>query len=69
MAADRVVREILLRATVLQDQPAMGRPGRIVGTRELILADSGYILAYRVGEQHVDVLTILHGRQQWPEQL
>jgi len=32
---------------LLADHPAMGRPGRIAGTRELVIVRYPYIVAYR----------------------
>ncbi len=68
-AAARVVSRIVTAVDALADRPAMGRPGRIKTTRELVLADVPYIIAYRVTERHVDILTVMHSAQQWPETL
>jgi plasmid stabilization system protein ParE len=53
----------------LAEHPAMGRPGRIEGTRELVLADIPCIVPYRVTRETVDVLTVMHTAQQWPSSL
>jgi plasmid stabilization system protein ParE len=53
----------------LAEYPALGRPGRIDGTRELALPDIPYIVAYRVGERDVEILAILHTSQRWPDLL
>lgn len=68
-AAARVVSRIVIAIDALADRPAMGRPGRIKTTRELVLADVPYIIAYRVTDRHVDILTVMHSAQQWPETL
>ncbi len=68
-AAARVVSRIVSAVDALVDQPAMGRAGRIKTTRELVLADVPYIIAYRVIDRHVDILTVMHAAQQWPESL
>ena len=68
-AATRTVGEIAGGVNTLGKQPALGRPGRLVGTRELVIAGTNYIVAYRVNNRDVEILTILHGAQQWPEQL
>ncbi len=47
--------------------PQMGRPGRIEGTRELVISRTPYIAAYRVAGETVRVLRVLHGAQQWPD--
>ena len=52
----------------LADFPNSGRPGRVAGTRELIVAGTPYIIPYRVFEDRVTLLRVLHGAQLWPEQ-
>ena len=49
--------------------PEMGRPGRIDGTRELVINSTPYIAAYRISGDTVTILRVLHGTQQWPEEL
>ena len=49
--------------------PEMGRPGRIEGTRELVLSRTPYIAAYRIAGDAVRVLRLLHGAQQWPDDM
>lgn len=51
----------------LEDYPASGRPGRVQGTRELVI--SRYIVAYRAKEGVVQILRILHAARKWPESL
>ncbi|MBV8536651.1 MAG: type II toxin-antitoxin system RelE/ParE family toxin [Alphaproteobacteria bacterium] len=58
------VAEILRRADRLRDMPSIGRPGRVPGTRELILPP--YILIYTVLANRMWVVRILHGAQDWP---
>lgn len=47
--------------------PGMGRPGRVDGTRELVVARTPYIVPYRVRGQVVEIIAVMHGAQQWPE--
>ncbi len=68
-AADRTMQRIVDAAEILAAHPAMGRPGRIMGTRELVLADTPYLIAYRVSETEIAILTVLHAAQRWPEDL
>jgi len=49
--------------------PESGRPGRIEGTRELVIDRTPYIAAYRVAGDAVQILRVLHGAQQWPEDI
>jgi addiction module RelE/StbE family toxin len=49
--------------------PEMGRPGRIEGTRELVISRTPYIAAYRIAGDTVRILRVLHGAQQWPDEI
>jgi addiction module RelE/StbE family toxin len=68
-AADRVVGRIVSAIDQLGNQPALGRPGRLKATRELVLVDIPYIVPYRVTVDTVEVLTVMHSSQQWPSKL
>lgn len=50
----------------LPAHPHIGRAGRVRGTRELVVSDTPYILAYRVEQDAVVILRLLHGAQNWP---
>jgi addiction module RelE/StbE family toxin len=49
--------------------PEMGRRGRIEGTRELVINRTPYIAAYRIIGDTVRILRVLHGAQQWPDEM
>jgi addiction module RelE/StbE family toxin len=49
--------------------PEMGRPGRLEGTRELVISRTPYIAAYRIIGDAVRILRVLHGAQQWPDEM
>jgi len=49
--------------------PESGRPGRFEGTRELVIDRTPYIAAYRVASDTVRILRVLHGAQQWPDDI
>jgi addiction module RelE/StbE family toxin len=66
-AADRVVRRIMAGVDTLTDQPEIRRVGRVKGTRELVLADIPYIIPYRALANEIQVLTVMHASQQWPD--
>ena len=52
--------------TTLTSQPQMGRPGRVNGTRELIVHPR-YILAYRVRGEVIELLAFRHSARLWPD--
>lgn len=59
--------EIERQVNMLQDHPKMGRPGRVKGTRELVISGTAFVLVYRLkGQQRIEVLRLLHGSQLWP---
>jgi addiction module RelE/StbE family toxin len=62
-AAARVVSAIARGVQQLGNAPGRGRPGRIRGTRELVVIGTPYIVAYRVHANDVEILTVQHGAQ------
>ena len=64
-----VANRILNHVDLLATQPQMGRPGRIVGTRELVIPGSPYIVPYRVRGERLELIAIFHGRQKWPDKV
>jgi addiction module RelE/StbE family toxin len=69
-AAVRVVLELIEQAeTLLPRHPAIGRAGRVLGTRELVIGHLPYIVAYRVRDMDIEILRVLHTSRAWPEQL
>ena len=50
----------------LADYPKLGRPGRVKGTRELVVNRTPFIVVYRIKGEMVQILRVLHGAQQWP---
>jgi len=53
----------------LETTAHLGRAGRVKGTRELVLVDVPYIVAYRVVAGTVEVLRVLHTARRWPRRL
>ena len=64
-AARALVDQIEMRADRLSDNPKMGRPGRIAGTRELVVHPN-YMLVYAESFGIVTILRVLHAARQWP---
>lgn len=68
-AARLVVTHIVKTINLLQDNPALGHPGRIPGTRELVVPDTRYIIPYRVSPrlQRIEILRIFHTSRRPPK--
>ena len=64
--ADRADEALLERAKDLLQHPRLGRPGRVDGTRELILTDYPYVIAYRLRKQSLEIAAVLHAARRWP---
>ena len=62
LAARRIAEDLLAAGDSLTDFPYRGRPGRTVGTRELVIVRP-YIIVYEVGEDRVLILRVWHGAQ------
>ena len=67
-AALGVFVRIVDQVALLPQQPNIGRPGRVPGTRELVVSNTPCIVAYSViGPDTVRVLGVRHGARKWPE--
>jgi toxin ParE1/3/4 len=67
-AANRIFDAILSSVKRLAERPNSGRPGRVEGTRECVVTGTPYVVAYAVVDGRLNVIAILHGAQEWPEQ-
>jgi addiction module RelE/StbE family toxin len=65
-AADRLVDKIATTVARLANHPRRGRPGRVAGTRELVVPGTPYIVVYAVGRDYVRIHRVLHSAQRWP---
>jgi plasmid stabilization system protein ParE len=54
------------RLALVAQNKHIGRPGRISGTRELVLTAFPYIIAYRVTDR-IEILAMMHGARRWPD--
>jgi len=52
---------------LLRDNPRSGRPGRVPGTRELVISGTSYIVPYRIREKRLELLRVYHTARNWPE--
>lgn len=51
----------------LTQYPEIGRPGRIPGTKELVVTRTPFILPYRIQGEQIEILAVIHAARQWPE--
>lgn len=68
-AAIEVDSRIAEQTQRLAQFPESGRRGRCLGTRELVINRTPYIVAYRIHDERVRILRVLHEAQSWPEDL
>lgn len=64
-AALALMDEIQGKVTQLSLHPKRCRPGRVPGTRELVIRAS-YIVVYAETPKLVTILRVLHAAQRWP---
>jgi toxin ParE1/3/4 len=68
-AAAQTLATIVNAADVLADHPNIGRPGRVPGSRELVVPGTPYVLPYRLHSDRIDIIAVFHERQKWPKRL
>lgn len=66
-AAKDVAQRIWNAVQMLASQPGMGRPGRVAGTRELVIPGLLFILLYVEKDGAVIILRVMHTSVEWPE--
>jgi len=67
-AADRIADAIERSVANLADMPQIGRIGRVLGTRELVVPRTPYVVIYQIDDtdDRILLLRMLHGAQKWP---
>ena len=65
-SAAPVASRIFQAVDLLQAHPEIGGPGRVVGTRELVVTGTPYIIPYRVRLDRLELIAVFHGRRKWP---
>ncbi len=68
-AAGKEVEKIVEAISRLRTHPYTGRQGRIKGTRELVVPNSSYIVAYRIKDESVEILRVIHAARKWPKKI
>jgi len=65
--AARQVAEVIENACRrIGDFPGIGKPGKLEETREFSIFSIPYNIIYRVHRNTVEILGLLHHKQQWP---
>jgi toxin ParE1/3/4 len=53
------------QAEQARGSPALYKPGRVKGTREIVVR-STYVMVYQVEGEAITIVRVLHSAQQWP---
>jgi len=67
--ADEITMRIVASVQQLATFPMSGRTGRVTGTRELVVSNTPFIIAYAAAKSRIVVLALYHGAQRWPDEL
>jgi toxin ParE1/3/4 len=65
-AAGEMVVRILAAIERLKAHPALGRPGRVPNTRELVVTGTPYVIPYRIKGKSIEILRVFHAARRWP---
>ena len=65
-AAAEMFAAVKSQVEALADFPAIGRPGRVPGTRELVVDRYPYLVPYRVVDGELHLLRVFHTRRKPP---
>ncbi len=64
-AAERMAERVQEAVEYLLEHPNMGRVGRVLGTRELVVSGTPFIIVYRVIVPTIQILRVLHHSRKW----
>ena len=69
-SAKRVAVHILRSVEhLLSENPKLGAPGRVPGTRELVISKTPYVVPYRVRGSTIEIVRVYHSSRRWPQRL
>lgn len=68
-AAGRTAATLPAAVDRLAALPNLGRPGRVSGTRELVVPGTPYVIPYRLRGERLEIIAVFHGRRVWPTRL
>lgn len=66
-ASKKVIQIIYNTINKLKTHPEIGRPGRVLGTKELYISGIPFIVPYRIKDNYIEVLRVLHTSREWPD--
>lgn len=66
IVASLVVERVMHSAALLSEQPLLGRPGRVEGTRELLVRKTRLVLPYRTRAGRLEILRVFHSSRRSP---
>ena len=66
-AAREIYAHIRARVADLANHPEIGRPGRVFGTRELVIEKYPCLVPYRIRGKEVQIIRVFHTSQRLPE--
>jgi toxin ParE1/3/4 len=52
---------------LLSQNPQLGHPGRVPGTRELVIPKTPFVIPYRVHNDVLQILRVYHHARRWPK--
>ena len=67
LAASQMVKRIREATQHLRKHPQMGRPGRVQGTRELVIVGLPYIVVYILDDSEIQIVAVIHSAMRWPD--
>jgi len=67
IAARALQQRIKQAVALLRENPQIGRPGRLPGTRELVVSGTSYIVPYQISERRLELLRVYHTARKWPD--
>jgi toxin ParE1/3/4 len=68
-AENQIAKKILESITLLTQHPALGKKGRLVDTRELIVSGTPYIIPYTIKNNTIEILRVYHSSRKSPEEI
>jgi addiction module RelE/StbE family toxin len=66
-AARALHKRIKQAVALLKENPRIGRPGRVPGTRELVVSGTAYLVPYQIREKRLELLRVYHAARKWPD--